>query len=77
MLAAIGFTATAGSWQKRMIKNPMAAFQNPITDHGKVMVKSTRKAMAPALYGGTATSASHRTAAMVVPPRQQKGPGGG
>ncbi len=39
-----------------MIKNPIVAFQNPITDHGRVIVKSARKAMAPALYGGTATS---------------------
>ena len=69
MLAASGFTAVAGSRQKRMIRNPITAFQNPTTDHGKVTVKSTRKAMAPKLRGGTATVASHRTAAMVAATR--------
>jgi hypothetical protein len=49
MLAARGFTAAAGSRQKRMIKNPIVAFQNPTTDQGRVTVKSTRKAMAPTL----------------------------
>src|SRR5450631_3798046 len=66
MLAARGFTAAAGSRQKRMIKNPMVAFQNPRTDQGKVTVNSTRKAMPPALYGGTATIASHKVAAIVA-----------
>src|SRR5665647_2335305 len=66
MLAAMGFTVAAGSRHKRMIKNPMVAFQNPSTDQGKVTVNSTRKAMPPALYGGTATVASHKVAAMVA-----------
>ena len=52
-----------------MIKNPIVAFQNPTTDQGRVTVKSTRKAMAPKLYGGTATVASHSIAAMVAPTR--------
>src|ERR1700690_2775616 len=69
MLAARGFTAAAGSRQKRMIKNPIVAFQNPRTDQGKVTVNSTRKAMPPALYGGTATIASHKVAAIVAATR--------
>ena len=42
---------------KRMIKKPMAAFQKPITDQGRVSLNRIRKAMPPKLAGGTATTA--------------------
>ena len=67
MLAASGFTVTAGSRAKRMIRKPMKAFQKPITDQGRVMVNNRRNEIAPKLCGGTAIAASHSTAIIVAP----------
>ena len=49
-----------------MIRKPITAFQKPMTGHGKVTAKRARKATAPRLRGGTATQASHRSAAKVM-----------
>jgi hypothetical protein len=65
--AISGFTTTTGFSEKRIIRKPITAFQKPTTDQGKVIEKSTRNARPAKLDGGTATTASHNTAAMVTP----------
>ena len=39
--AAIGSTVATGSRANRMMKKPMVAFQNPITDQGMVTPKNS------------------------------------
>ena len=40
MRAAVGITAAAGSAEKRMIRNPITAFQKPTTIQGSVTANS-------------------------------------
>jgi hypothetical protein len=70
----MGFTAAAGFLAKRMIRKPITAFHNPTADHGRVIVNRMRNAMPPALSGGTATNASHNTAAIVAATSKAKSP---
>ncbi len=42
MPAAIGITAAIGSGAKRMMKNPIVAFQKPATIHGSVTANSAK-----------------------------------
>ena len=55
-----GITAAIGSGEKRKIRNPIMAFQNPATIHGNVIANSTISTMSIALKpaGDSANAAS-------------------
>ena len=60
MPAAIGITAAVGSAEKRMIRNPITAFQNPATIQGSVIANSTSSmtSIKPRPPGDSASAAS-------------------
>ena len=68
MRAATGMIAAIGSAAKRMIRNPITAFQNPATIQGRVTANSTSSAMSimPKPPGASASAASASDPAMVA-----------
>ena len=69
----IGTTAAIGSSEKRMIRNPIIAFQNPATIHGKVIAKNTSStiSMTPMPPGDSARAASTKDPAIVAANKTQ------
>src|SRR2546423_4670488 len=60
--AATGNTAVTASAEKRMIRNPITAFQNPATIHGSVRAKSASNVMSMMLKPpGLSASAASRS----------------
>jgi hypothetical protein len=68
MFAVWGITAATESGEKRKIKNPIMAFQNPATIQGKVIVNKKISTMSTVLkpVGDNAHAARATSPAMVV-----------